>query len=224
MRHVTAQEIREIDRVAIDEYGMPGVILMENAGRGAAQCALEMLGGKRLARPGGSRPAARAAIVCGAGNNGGDGFVVARHLHNHAVDVTVHLLTGRDKISGDAITNLRIIEEMELDIRQTGSLSLDFSRDDLIVDAMLGTGLSGLVREPFTTAIDIINASGKPVLAIDIPSGLDADTGEKLGHCIRATRTATFALPKVGFTRNFGLQVTGDVTVIDIGVPSEILE
>jgi len=215
MRNVTREEIREVDGIAIEDYAMPGVILMENAGRGATQMALEMLGD--IEHP-------RVAIVCGRGNNGGDGFVVARHLHNRGVGVTVHLLAPREKIGGDALVNLRIAEKMKLDIRDAAAGELDFAESGLIVDAILGTGLSGEVREPFRAAIRAINAAGKPVLAIDIPSGLDANTGEILGDCVRATRTATFALPKIGFRRNSGPAMCGDVTVVDIGVPREILE
>jgi hydroxyethylthiazole kinase-like uncharacterized protein yjeF len=215
MRHATREQIREVDRTAIEEYGMPGVILMENAGRGATEVALEMLAGKENAH---------AAVVCGRGNNGGDGFVIARHLHNRGVGVTVFLLAPREKIGGDALINLQIAEKMGLDIRDAQPTDLDFSGCDLVVDAMLGTGLAGDVREPFLAAIKAVNAAGRPVLAVDIPSGLDADTGEILGDCVRAARTATFALPKVGFTRAAGPEMTGDVTVVDIGVPREILE
>jgi len=215
MRHATREEVREVDRIAIEDYAMPGVVLMENAGRGAAAVAREMLGAKEDAR---------VAVVCGRGNNGGDGFVVARHLHNHGVAVTVHLLSPRDKIGGDALVNLQIAEKMRLDIRRSAPGELGLSGADLVVDALLGTGLSGEVREPYASAIRAINAAGKPVLAIDIPSGLDANTGEILGCCVRARRTATFALPKVGFTRNRGPEMTGRVTVVDIGIPRSILE
>ena len=219
MRHATREEVREVDRIAMEEYAMPGVILMENAGRGAADVAMQMLesGGTRGPRP-------HAAIVCGRGNNGGDGFVIARHLHNRGVGVTVHLLAPRDKIGGDALINLQIAEKMKLDIRQSTPDDLDFSGCDLIIDAMLGTGLSGEVREPFRAAIGAVNAARKPVLAVDIPSGLDANTGGILGDCVRATRTATFALPTIGFTLRSGPEMTGEVAVVDIGVPREILE
>jgi len=215
MRYATRDEIREVDRVAIEDYEMPGVILMENAGRGAAEVAVQMLDGTSDAR---------VAIVCGSGNNGGDGFVVARHLHNDGVGVTVHLLARREKIGGDARINLAIIEQMQLDIRQSALGELDLSGCDLVVDAVLGTGLTGEVREPYASAIDAINDAGAPVLAIDLPSGLDVDTGEVLGRCVRAARTVTFALPKIGFTRSRGPEMTGEVTVVDIGVPRGILE
>jgi len=214
MRHVTREEIRELDRIAIEDYGMPGVVLMEHAGAGAAECALEMLGGVRNAR---------VAVVCGRGNNGGDGYVVARLLHNKGVAVTIDLLAPRDKIVGDALVNLRIIEKMNLDIRAAERGAPDLSAADLVVDAMLGTGLAGAVREPFLSSIKAVNAAGRPVLAIDIPSGLDANTGEVLGDCVRAARTATFALPKIGFARGRGHEMAGEVTVVDLGVPAEIL-
>ncbi len=214
MRHVTREEMQEADRTAIEDYGVPGVVLMENAGRGAAACALEILG----------ESAGPAAIVCGSGNNGGDGYVVARHLHNHRVEVVVHLLSDREKVGGDARTNLAIIEHMGLDVRQTPPDELGLSGAELVVDAIFGTGLSGAVRPPYDAAIRVINDAPAPVLAIDIPSGLDANTGEVLGVCVRADRTATFALPKVGFTRGSGPDMIGELTVVDIGMPREVLE
>ena len=214
MRFTTSREMREIDRRAIEEFGMPGVILMENAGRGAASVALDILDGK---------PGARVTIVCGRGNNGGDGFVIARHLNNARVRVKIYLLAERSQIAGDALINLNIVEKMKLDLRDALTERLDFSDADLVVDAMLGTGLSGEVREPFAGAINAVNASGKPVLAVDVPSGLDADTGKALGVCVRANRTVTFALPKIGFTRELGPQITGEVVVADTGVPRELL-
>jgi len=223
-RLVTAGQMQELDRRATAEHEIPGLTLMENAGRAVVEFTENHVG--KLA---GTQP----LVVCGKGNNGGDGFVVARHLHNRSVGVTVHLLAPRHKIRGDALINLEIIERMKLNIRQAKPDELDFSGSDLLVDAMLGTGLEGAVREPYLTAIRAVNAAakpaligaaGKPVLAIDIPSGLDANTGAILGECVRATRTATFALPKVGFTRGRGTEMTGTVTVVDIGVPRELLQ
>lgn len=213
MRKVTAAEMREIDRCAIQEFGIPGVVLMENAGRGAATVALDMLKGA-------DNP--KAAVVCGQGNNGGDGYVIARHLHNAGISVVVRIVAPREKIAGDALINLSIIEKMKLDVQFISADSLDFSDATIIVDALLGTGLSGAVREPYLTAIRKINAAAKPVLAVDIPSGLNSDTGEVLGECVRAARTVTFALPKIGFTIKAGPAVAGPVTVVDIGVPREL--
>lgn len=214
MRLATSREMREIDRRAIEEIGIPSVVLMENAGRVAADVALDMLAGKA---------GARVVIVCGRGNNGGDGFVIARHLHNAGVRVTIYLLAPRDKIAGDALINLKIVEALKLDLRYLAAEPLDFSDADLIVDAIFGTGLSAQVRQPYLSVINAINDSGKPVLAVDVPSGLDADTGRVLGACVRANRTVTFALSKIGFTRELGPQMTGDVIVVDIGVPRELL-
>ena len=214
VRHVTRDEIREIDRVAIEEYGIPGVVLMENAGRGAADIAVEMLDGKADAL---------VSIVCGSGNNAGDGFVIARHLHNRGIGVVVRLLAPREKIGGDALVNLEIIEKMKLDIRHATPDELTFDDVDLIVDAMLGTGLQGEVREPYTSAICAVNAAKRPVLCVDMPSGLDADTGAVLGEAVCANRTATFAASKIGFTLCDGPTMAGDVTVVDIGVPRELL-
>jgi NAD(P)H-hydrate epimerase len=215
MKPLTREAMREVDRTAIEDVGIPGVVLMENAGRGATDVACEMLGD-----PAG----ARVVIVCGGGNNAGDGFVIARHLHNRGAHVAVRLLVPREKYKGDAETNLAIIEKMQLAVRPAEPGDLELADADLVVDALLGTGLSGEVREPFDAAIDAINAAGRPVLCVDLPSGLDANTGEILGCCVRGARTATFAAPKVGFTRGSGSELTGQVSVVDIGVPRELLE
>lgn len=222
-RAYTREEMRELDRRAIEEFGVPGVVLMENAGRGAAQIALEMLGD----------PIARlVAIFCGKGNNGGDGFVIARHLHNAGVGVRLVVAFDPEAVDSrtDAGVNLRIAEQMGLTfIRAEGKDGLlsaaGIAKEaDLIVDALLGTGLSGEVREPYLALIRLINAGDRPVLAVDIPSGLDANTGCVLRAAVRATRTATFAGPKVGFTLADGPAHTGRVDVVDIGMPRELLE
>lgn len=219
----TREQMRELDRRAIEEYGVPGVVLMENAGRGAAQVALEMLGDPFLRM---------AVIFCGKGNNGGDGFVIARHLHNAGVGVRLVLAfdpSGCDPDS-DAGVNLRIAERMGLRftiaVEKYGFLqAASFAKEaDIVIDALLGTGLSGEVREPYLSLIRLINAEEKPVLAVDIPSGIDANTGCVLRAAVRATRTATFAGPKVGFTLADGPAHTGPVDVVDIGMPRELLE
>ena len=222
-RYCTREEIREIDRTAIEDYGMPGVILMENAGRGAAQAAAEMLGapdGKRV------------VIFCGKGNNGGDGYVIARHLHNVGARVDIVLSCKPEDIypESEAGINLGIVVNMGLPVRaadteagreEAAALS---KRANLIVDALLGTGLSGDVRDPFLSLIRLINAADRPVLSVDIPSGLDTNTGNILRAAVRATRTATFVLPKQGFILAEGPNHVGEVTVVDIGVPRELLE
>ena len=217
---LTTQQVRRLDRIAIEQYGVPGVVLMENAGRGAAEVALDMLGGAK----------GRALILCGRGSNGGDGFVVARHLSNHGVDVHTVLAAPMADVdsSGDAGVNMAIARKMGLSIEEAvdadaaGRVSMDGC--GLIVDALLGTGLSGDVREPARTLIQRMNASGLPILAIDTPSGLHTDTGEVLGVATRAARTAAFAAAKVGFTVGEGPALIGRLHVIDIGSPRAILD
>lgn len=216
---LSRQAIRQIDRLAIEEYQMPGVILMENAGRGTARVALEM-----LAPPAGKQ----AVILAGPGNNGGDGYVIARHLHNAGVQTTTVLCCDPAKLQGDALTNYQIISNMRLDIRRFAGLEdLDSTAEmlktaDLVVDALLGTGFSGKVRSPMAELIGRVNDLRPPrVLAVDIPSGLDADTGIPGNACIRAHTTCTFVAQKQGFPK--AAEYTGRVIVVDIGVPRELL-
>jgi NAD(P)H-hydrate epimerase len=223
MTHCTRAQVREIDRRAMDEYGIPGVILMENAGRGAAHVAAEMLGDPSNKR---------VLIFCGKGNNGGDGFVVARHLHNLGAKVELVLASNPEEVypESDAGINLNIARQMLLPMRLAcrengeNEAAIQETSADLIVDALLGTGLTGDVRDPYLALIRLINAADKPVLSIDIPSGLDCDTGRILRAAVRATCTATFVLPKIGFTKEEGPSHVGQVHVIDIGVPKELVE
>lgn len=219
----TREQVRELDRRAMDEYGMPGVILMENAGRGAAEVAVEMLGDPMKKR---------VVIFCGKGNNGGDGFVVGRCLHNRGAAVEFVLACPPEEIDPwtDAGINFQIALKMGFHLHLAAADSGRFEAAgleraaDLIVDALLGTGLAGDVREPYLSLIRLINAADKPVLAIDIPSGLDCDTGRILRAAVRATRTATFVLPKTGFSLAEGPAQVGQVTIVDIGVPKELVE
>lgn len=223
LRTVTREEIRELDRRAIEEYGIPGVVLMENAGRRVAEEALEML--EDAHEP-------RVAILCGKGNNGGDGFVAARHLYNHGVKVDVYLFTIMADIAfvHDPWTHLKILVKMGFDIKEVTTapdarrILPDIEDSDLIIDALLGTGAEGEVREPYRTAIEDINNSGVPALSIDIPSGLDCNDGRVLGAAVRAARTVTFVLPKKGFTRAAGPKHVGEVVVADIGIPRDLVE
>ena len=192
MRSLTRAEVRNVDRRAIEEFGLPGVVLMENAGCNAADVLLT------------AGVTGRVVICCGKGNNGGDGFVIARHLDNAGVDVRVLLVCDPEDYVGDAATFLRVIQSARLPLRRIPTAAVDEWKTELqsaewIVDALLGTGLTGSVREPYVTAINAINTSGKEVLAVDLPSGMDADTGQPLGVCVRATRTVTFVARKIGF-------------------------
>ena len=222
MRPMTREEVRSLDATAIEEYGIPGIVLMENAGRGATEIVLTMLAG--IDSP-------RVAILCGKGNNGGDGFVMARHLHNRGIPIeTFYLGQASEAGDGDAAVNLRIVQKMGLPFEEVttvgrmATLAKRLKDYDLIVDALLGTGLSGEVRAPLRALIEAINACGKPVLAVDIPSGLDANEGTPLGVAVRATRTTTFAATKVGFAKPEALKYCGQVTVVDIGAPRCLVE
>lgn len=214
---LSREQAREIDRRAIEEFGMPGIVLMENAGRGAAELLMRL-------------GAIGSIVVCaGKGNNGGDGFVIARHLENHRHSIKVLLYCSPDELTGDAAVNFRIIEAARTPVRVVEAVSSDLEFEpelaeaDWIVDALLGTGAQGVVRAPFSMAIAQINRSGAHVLAVDLPSGLDCDTGRPLGACVRADHTATFVARKRGFDRPESREWTGTVHVIDIGVPHVLL-
>jgi len=218
---LTREQVRELDRRAIEEFGIPGILLMENAGRAVAD---EVC---RAADSAGSR---RIVIVSGKGNNGGDGYVAARHLSNRGLEPSVFVLARFDEISGDAALNLEIIRRMGLDVTEVtteyGLRRVERMAADagVLVDALLGTGARGEVRGLIRSAIEIINRSGKPVVAVDLPSGLDANTGAVLGVCVKADVTVTFVAAKAGFSRGDGPQQTGRVAVVEIGVPRRIIE
>jgi NAD(P)H-hydrate epimerase len=216
---LTRDEVREIDRRAIEEYGVPGVVLMENAGRGAAELLIS------LAVHG------RVVICCGKGNNGGDGLVIARHLDNRRVPVQVLLFCRPEELTGDAAVNLRIVQRARLPLAVHAERSFDLAAvasvlagTEWVVDALFGTGLSGPVRAPFDQIITAINESGARVLAVDIPSGLDCDTGRPLGTTVRAHHTATFVALKKGFVEPAAQEWLGKVHVIDIGAPRCLLQ
>jgi len=221
---VTRQQAREIDRIAISEYGVKGLILMEHAGRACAREAVAMLGG-----------AARRQVVvfCGSGNNGGDGFVVARHLENWGCQVQTYLVGRIDAVlreADDAAANLDIALSMDIpvvELKHEEDLDAALAaagQADLVVDALLGTGLAGEVRGIYRPLIERLNALAVPILSVDVPSGLDCDTGRPLGVAVRATRTVTFVLPKLGFRQPGAERYTGLVKVAEIGVPRKALE
>ena len=211
---LSRNEVRELDRRAIEEYGLPGVVLMENAGRGCALLLHEL----RVQGP--------VVICCGKGNNGGDGFVIARHLDNGEIPVKVLLFGKSAELAGDAAINYRIIAKSGVPIEQVETQPLDgdklnheLAAAQWIVDALFGTGLKGAMRPPFDQVIAAINGSGAQVLAVDIPSGLDCDTGQPLGPTVRADHTATFVSLKKGFANPAAQEWLGSVHIIDIGIP-----
>jgi len=224
-RPLSRASVRELDRRAIEEYGIPGIILMENAALGCDRILAEI----RAADPARFGPPYR--IACGPGNNGGDGFALARHLHNRGLAVEVHLVEprGRIRTGSDAEVNFRIIERMGIPIREPGpDRPLERAIEEAggagtTVDAMLGTGLDRPLRSPYLEWVRGMNASGRAVVAIDIPTGLDADTGEVLGDAVRAAHTITMAAPKLGFFRGAGPERAGTVHVVGIGIPKEML-
>lgn len=211
---LSRDEVRAIDRRAIEEYGVPGVVLMENAGRGAAELLLSL---------GVSGP----VVICaGKGNNGGDGYVIARHLDNAGCSVKVLLFARPEELTGDAAINYHIIACSGVPITvqpAEEAIRAELSSAAWIVDALFGTGLTGAVRAPFDRVIAAINESGKPVLAVDIPSGLDCDTGQPLGPCVRATHTVTFVAQKKGFANAAAKEWVGQVHVCGIGAPRPLL-
>lgn len=211
---LSRDEVREVDRRAIDEYGVPGVVLMENAGRGAAEL---------LVRQG---IAGEVVICCGAGNNGGDGYVMARHLELAGNRVQVLSICPLEQLRGDARINAEIARRAGIDLCEVTDASAwrtDLTGAAWIVDALLGTGLQGAVRPAYAAAIEAINAAGARVLAVDLPSGLDCDTGAPCGPCIRADVTATFVAWKRGFAAPSAAAFLGPVHVIDIGAPLQLL-
>ena len=209
-------QVREIDRRAIEEYHLPGIVLMENAARAVVEAAMDMLRGVE-------DPAVM--VLCGGGNNGGDGLAVARHLHNRGVYVEFATHTGAAGYSGDAKINRDIVAAMGLEnpTFEDADIPLQAGAVDLIVDALYGTGLSTPPRDP--RYVEMMNGWDIPILSVDIPSGLDCETGEPLGPaCVRATRTVTFVAEKIGFANPAARQYLGEVIVGDIGCPRELIE
>jgi hydroxyethylthiazole kinase-like uncharacterized protein yjeF len=214
---MTRDQARTFDAWAINTLGIPGVILMENAGRSCAELIADKLEGVA---------GAKVCIFCGTGNNGGDGYVIARHLINRALTVTVVVCGDYNRIKGDAKTNLNILERMGQSIERLDPADNDIAEKvgyfvagaGVVVDGLFGTGLKGRLSDKYRRLIESVNSCNIPVLAIDIPSGLDCDTGEPLGAAINAAWTVTFGAVKKGLTFANAAQYTGDVFVASIGI------
>jgi len=215
---VTAAEMAEMDRYSIEVLGIPGIVLMENAGLDCVVAAEDLLGdpkGKRV------------VFFCGKGNNGGDGYVVARHLHNHGAQVEVYLVGEKAQVRGDARTNLHILEQMGIGVRPiaTGEHLLGIPKGaHLVVDALLGTGVQGPVTGLLADVIEFINRYGAPVLSIDLPTGMNTDVGSIDGPCVRATVTVTMGELKRGLLFSPGREHAGRVRVADISMPPLVRE
>jgi ADP-dependent NAD(P)H-hydrate dehydratase / NAD(P)H-hydrate epimerase len=222
MKIVSARKMQDLDRAAIHDFGIPGSVLMENAGRGTYENIVETVP-DAAGRP--------IAVLCGRGNNGGDGLVIARCFHNDGARVTAFLFADAGKVAGDALTNLEAFKEAGgrliqiTDEAQWMQYAPGIQQASIIIDALLGTGLSSEVRGLYHSAIESINAaSGATVVAVDIPSGIDATTGAVLGAAVKAHFTCTFGLAKKGLVIHPGAQYAGRLEIIDIGIPAELVE
>ncbi len=210
--YVTAEEMRRIDDVTIREFQVDVPMLMENAGRATAALAARMLGtfiGKRV------------GCLVGGGNNGGDGMVAARHLANWGTDVKVIIGTTKDKMKDVPLGQLHILEKMGIPILSTDYALGDY---DLLIDGLIGYGLEGNPRDRIAMMIKDANRSGRPILALDIPSGMNATTGETYDPCIKANATLTLALPKTGFLAPGALPYVGDLYLADISIPRKVYQ
>ncbi len=217
MKLVTSSQMRNIDKKTIEGLGIPGLELMEETGKGTALVAKQML----------RDPQNKEVIIfCGRGNNGGDGFVVGRYLSFWGAEVKFFLTAKKDEVKGDAKVNLEKAVDLDLPIVEILKKEQIPSRikAHLIVDALFGTGFIGEIKGYMKDVIEKINSSGIPVLSVDIPSGLHADTGEFSGPCVKANRTVTMALPKIGHFFFPGKEMSGKVSVVDIGVPQNVVE
>lgn len=216
MKVATAEQMRDFDQRAVEEFGVPSIVLMENAGRHVFKTTKDLLGGvcnKRI------------IVVAGSGNNGGDGFVAARHLRDAGAEVTILLLANPEKIKGDAKVNLEILRNTGADIRQVFEaveIKSLFAQTNVIIDAIFGTGIKGDITGLPKEIIKAINDSERPVISVDIPSGIDADTGQVLGISVKADVTVTFALPKLGIVIYPGAEYVGRLVVGDIGIPKQL--
>lgn len=217
MKIVSADTMRKAERLTMETRGIPGRVLMETAGRACADI---------VCAEWGTEKESRAVIVAGKGNNGGDGYVIARCLLRRGWNVAVYILADRKDITGDAEANLMLLDPSSTtfftasgDVLRTVQV---FRTASVIVDALFGIGLNSTVTGIHAEAIDVINSAGKPVLAVDIPSGINASTGSVLGVAVRAEITVTFGLAKVGHAVYPGREYSGKVKVVDIGIPVEI--
>ena len=217
VRPLSREEVREVDRRAVDEYGMSGLVLMENAGRGCVEV-LERLGCR-----------GPVAIVCGKGNNAGDGFVMARHLELRGIAVRVVLLGAPGELRGDAAANYAIVAKCgvpmcDLSARfDAAAFESQILECEWIVDALLGTGATGAPRGAFGEAVRRMNAAAGRRLAVDLPSGMDCDTGEASDPTVRADHTCTFVAEKRGFAKPRAAAYLGEVHIVDIGAPRRLL-
>jgi len=214
LKLTTAAQMREMDRRTIEDYGVPSLVLMENSALRVVDVIAERFGPLRGKRVG---------VVCGKGNNGGDGLAVARHLATRfGAEVEVWLAADPQALTGDAAANFKMAVRFGLNFLASDAPQVKGGAE-LIVDALLGTGIRGGVTGEYAEVISAMNGAGCPVIAVDVPSGLDADTGKVEGACVRAALTVTFALPKVGLMVYPGAEYVGELVVADIGMPRQVM-
>lgn len=210
---LTRAQVRRIDQLALDRYGLSGLVLMENAGRNAAEVIHSSFGDTRCA-----------VLFCGMGNNGGDGFVITRHLRNVGWETRIVLTGDPQRMTSSAAANYKTVDAMGVDLSPV-TQSPAIEPGELVIDAMLGTGFQGDVRSPVDEMIRAVNdANSRGVVAIDIPSGLNCDTGQPSNVTIRASLTITFVAPKVGFSVTGAQTYLGHVVPVPIGVPCELID
>ena len=209
---ISTQQMIEVDRLMMEEFGIQLIQMMENAGKNLAELSRRMLGGDVRAK--------RIAVLCGAGNNGGGGMVAARHLHNWGSDVMLKVFSTPGETKNIPAHQLHILEVMGISDKDT----IDLNTTDLIIDAMIGYGLTGDPRGIIANWITRINDAGRPVLALDTPSGLDTTTGIPGNPCVCASATLTLALPKTGLVAAEALAYVGDLYLADISVPPQLYD
>ena len=209
---LTTPQMVEVDRLMIEEYQIELIQMMENAGRNLAELARRDLGGLVVGKS--------IALLCGAGNNGGGGLVAARHLHNWGANVSLILAFDPSRLKEIPAHQWRILTQMGLDSNKES----DLPKADLILDALIGYGLSGDPRQPVAELIDKANNTGRPILALDAPSGLDTTSGIPGDPCIKAAATLTLALPKMGLLTREVKDNVGDLYLADISVPPELYQ
>jgi len=222
MKLLTAGEMRAIDQRAINDYGIPGIILMENAGLRMVEVITKHLQDKIQGK--------RFLVFAGKGNNGGDGFVIARHLINRGAEVKVFLLHSADSLQGDAKINYEILAKMGskiypvLHTRDLKRVEIALTYADYLIDAILGTGFKGSLQGLTADLVELLNQSGKPIFAVDIPSGLEADTGKVNGTCVQAELTVTFGFPKVGLCLESARKYVGELWLGQISFPPKLCQ
>ena len=222
---ISVSEMQAIDTIAIEQLGIPRLLLMEHAGLAVARSALHLINPARSQQ----KHPSSILICCGSGYNGGDGLCAARHLHDWGYSLRIVVIGRINQLREEPAVYARILQRLGVLLLECASvdempiIERELATCHLVIDALLGIGLKGAVREPTASCIHSLNRSGKPILAVDIPSGLDGDTGSAQGLAVQATRTVTFGLPKQGCLLGEGVSHTGDLVVDAITIPRRLL-